>query len=334
MKQLHNLSLEERIMFFKVAAEESKLPLVIIEKDFWVVWILERLFSLKELESHLTFKGGTSLSKVYKLIERFSEDIDISIEMNFLGFKPEDDPEKAPSKKKQRHIIEEIGRKCSAYVQNKMYKDLNENIAEKIETSDSWKLTVDSLDPDGQTLLFEYPTDNKKDGYILPFVKIELGARSEHWPVSEHKIQSYAKDILKDKIHEAPVSIRVLNAERTFWEKATICTHLPEDKKIPARISRHYSDFYCLLNSKIKDSATQNIALLERVAIHKSIYFAAGWANYSSARKGSLKLIPGERLLKYLEDDFNRMKHMYFGNIPDWNIILKTIGEYELEFNK
>ena len=81
---------------------------------------------------------------------------------------------------------------------------------------------IDDEDPDGQTLFFEYPSITPKGGYIRPFVKIEMGARSEHWPVSHHKIQSYLKEALKEKIHEDEIEVRVLNAERTIWEKATI----------------------------------------------------------------------------------------------------------------
>ena len=153
----------------------------------------------------------------------------------------------------------------------------------------------DQEDPDAQTLLFEYPSETSKAGYIRPLVKIEIGARSEHWPVSEHKIQSYAKEALKEKIHESEIWVRVLNAERTFWEKATILhqyAHLPEDKKLPPRISRHFYDFFRLLNSEIKEKALIETALLERVAIHKSIYFASSWANYGTARKETLKLFP------------------------------------------
>ena len=119
-------------------------------------------------------------------------------------------------------------------------------------------------------------------------MKIEIGARSEHWPVSEHKIHSYAKEALKEKIHESEIKIRVLNAERTFWEKATILhqyAHLPEDKKLPPRISRHFYDFFRLLNSQIKEKALIETSLLERVANHKSIYFASSWANYGTAER-------------------------------------------------
>ena len=102
MKEIYLLPKEERENYFRTAADIIKMPFNIIEKDYWVVWILEKLFALNDLRSHLTFKGGTSLSKIYKIIDRFSEDIDLSIEKHFLGFGENNDPEKAPSKNKQR----------------------------------------------------------------------------------------------------------------------------------------------------------------------------------------------------------------------------------------
>lgn len=284
----------------------------------------------------MTFKGGTSLSKAYGLIHRFSEDIDLSIEKDFLGFGENNDPEKAASKKKQRAAIEELGKACAAYVQGKMLKELRTIVAENLGSTDGWQLIVDPQDPDEQTLLFEYPSTAPKDSYIRPFVKIEMGARSEHWPVSQRKIQSYVKTVLKDKVHEVEVEVKVLNVERTFWEKATILhqyAHLPEDKKIPARISRHLYDFFCLLNSQAKEKALTEVELLERVAIHKSIYFASGWANYATARRGTLKLFPQDRTLRDLEEDFRLMKQMFLQEAPDWKLILKVIKEFEAEFN-
>src|SRR3990167_11179039 len=101
MNEIYLLSKNERERFFRSAADAMKMPFEIVEKDYWVVWILERLFSLDQLKSYLTFKGGTSLSKIYGVIDRFSEDIDLSIEKELLGFGAPSDPEHAPSKKKQ-----------------------------------------------------------------------------------------------------------------------------------------------------------------------------------------------------------------------------------------
>jgi hypothetical protein len=334
MSKIHLLTADDRELFFNEAFVESKIPVPIVEKDYWVVWTLERLFSIEELKSHLTFKGGTSLSKVYGLIDRFSEDVDLSIERRFLGFDDENSPEKAATKKKQRTILDELSKACAHYIQNKMLVELRSSIADQLGTTDGWQVVVDEADP--QTLNFEYPSRAPKGGYIRPFVKIEMGARSEHWPVSDHKIRSYAKEALKDKVDEKEVLVRVLNAERTFWEKATILhqyAHLPDGKVLPPRISRHLYDFFRLLNSDIKAIALKDLTLLERVADHKSIYFASAWANYGTARKGTLKLSPLGRVLVDLEKDYALMEAMFFRERPDWKKILKSIGEFEKEFN-
>ena len=282
------------------------------------------------------FKGGTSLSKVYRLIDRFSEDIDLSIERDFFGFGTPNNPENAPSKKKQNHIIENLSQACTSYVQNELLNELKNAMSVKLGTNNGWHLFADPDDPDSQTLLFEYQSKKSNTDYIRPIVKIEIGARSEHWPVSNHLIYSYTKEALKEKIHEPETKIRVLNAERTFWEKATILhqyVHLPEDKRLPPRISRHFYDFFRLLNSPIKKKALEESALLERVANHKGIYFASGWANYGTARKGTLKLVPPPRIVKELQKDYGLMASMFFREIPAWELILKTIEQFEEEFN-
>jgi len=336
MNEIHLLSKNERALFFRIAAKIMRMPFEIIEKDYWVVWILERLFSIEKLKSHLTFKGGTSLSKIYGVIDRFSEDIDLSIEREFLGFGTPSDLENAPSKRKQRAVLDNLSKACSTYVQTVMLDDVKEAIIARLGTTEGWQISSDQEDPDAQTLLFEYPSETLNTGYIRPLVKIEMGARAEHWPVSKHNIQSYVKEALKEKIHEPEIQVRVLNAERTFWEKATILhqyAHLPEDKKLPPRISRHFYDFFRLLNSEIKEKALIETALLERVATHKSIYFASSWANYNAARKKTLKLFPPDRVLKELEKDYALMGAMFFREIPDWQLILQTIEKFEKEFN-
>jgi len=337
MTKLYLLSVAEMEPFFESAAEKTQIPFEIIEKDFWVVWILERLFSLINLKGHITFKGGTSLSKVYNIIHRFSEDIDLSIEKEFFGFDGTNNPEKALSKNKQRLALTYLSNACSQYVQNDLLSTLKIAISEKLDTTDGWYLNVDTDDLDGQTLQFQYPSIMaKKNRYIRPSVKIELGARSEHWPVSRHNIQSYAKQALGNKITEPKVFVKVLDAKRTFWEKATILhqyAHLPQNKKLPPRISRHYYDFYCLLNSDIKTKALEDSILLDRVATHKNIYFASAWASYNTAKKGSLMLSPPLMLHDELEKDFRLMKDMFFDTIPEWNEILKNIRDFENIFN-
>ncbi len=125
---------------FDTVAEELNISFEIIEKDFWVVWMLERLSSLSDLKDYLIFKGGTSLSKVYGIIQRFSEDIDLSIEKGFFGFDKINDPEKALSKKKQQAALKNLSLTCSRYVQNDLSRTLRMAIAEKLETLDGCSL--------------------------------------------------------------------------------------------------------------------------------------------------------------------------------------------------
>src|ERR1700722_15764120 len=132
MNEIYLLSKDERELFFRAATDIKNMPFEIIEKDYWVVWVLKNLFSLEKMKPHLTFKGGTSLSKVYGLIDRFSEDIDLSIEREFFGFGVPYDPENALSKKKQNAIIDNLSKACSTYVQTEMLTDLKDIFAAKL----------------------------------------------------------------------------------------------------------------------------------------------------------------------------------------------------------
>jgi hypothetical protein len=151
-----------------------------------------------------------------------------------------------------------------------------------------------------------------------------------------HKIVPYVAEILPARLNQMDAEIRVLNIERTFWEKATILhkyAHYPDTKEVPERQSRHFFDFYCLLNSDGKAKALANVDLLEKVAAHKNIYFKAAWANYLTAKKGSLKLIPEEKVMKAMEADYKAMSEMFAGVVPSWDEIISGIEKFQKEFN-
>lgn len=331
---LHIKNSDKEIAYRK-AAEATGLSEGIIEKDFWVCWTLKELFSLDGIKDHLTFKGGTSLSKIYKVIDRFSEDIDVSVERAFLGFKDNKDPANVGSKQAKK-LIDELGAACQVFVRGDLFNQLEEIIKSKLGTT-GWKLEIDEEDNDGQTILFTYPKLTvKASEYIRPVVKIELGARSDHWPVSMQKISPYIAEILPAPLNQMDAEIKVLNIERTFWEKATILhkyAHYPDNKTVPERQSRHFFDFYCLLNSEGKAKALANIDLLEKVAAHKNVYFKSAWANYLTAKKGSLKLIPGEKVMRAMEADYKAMSEMFAGDVPSWDEIIKVIRKFQDSFN-
>ena len=172
--------------------------------------------------------------------------------------------------------------------------------------------------------------------YIQQAVKIEMGSRSDHWPVELKTLTSIVSEQMPKAIASHEVSVRVLTAKRTFWEKATILhmyAHLPESKPVPKRQSRHYYDFYRLLGSPFKAEALGELSLLDRVAEHKGIYFRAAWAKYELAKKGSLRLMPEEGVLKEMQRDYDAMREMFFGQVSDWDEIVESIKSFEKDFN-
>jgi hypothetical protein len=336
MDRFLKFSEKDKLIAFRKAEEKSGFSESIIEKDFWVCWILKELFLLDEIKDNLTFKGGTSLSKIFKVINRFSEDIDISVEKAFLGFRDNKDPANVGSKQAKK-LIEELGKTCKEFVQGDLIDCLEIKIRAKLGAI-GWKLEIDHEDNDGQTILFYYPKlATRASEYLRPAVKVELGARSEHWPVGIQNISPYVAEVLPVSIGGMDAEIRVLNIERTFWEKATILhkyAHYPANKIVPERQSRHYFDFYCLLNSEGKGKALADLNLLNQVAAHNSLYFKAAWANYSTAKVGSLKLIPSDKVNKEMEADYKAMSEMFAGKIPDWEAIIYLIQLFEEDLNK
>lgn len=283
MDKIYLLNPKERLPYFETAAAKMGVTVPLIEKDYWVVWVLGRLFNIDEIKSHLTFKGGTSLSKVYGLIRRFSEDIDLSIEKSFFGFSKDKSPDQAASRNKRTASLKRLSQECGKYVKGTLLKTLQEDFSTKLNSLDGWNLKIDETDPTGQTLLFDYPVVmTTRASYIQSSVKIEMGARAE----------------------------------------------------LPPRLSRHYYDFYQLINSPFKALALKNSKLLDRVAQHRDTYFHSGWANYLLAKQGTLKLTPPERIVNDLERDYQLMRDMFFEQTPIWNDMVNAIKLFEVEFNK
>lgn len=195
-----------------------------VEKDFWVCWTLERLFALPELKGHLTFKGGTSLSKVWGLIDRFSEDIDLTIGRDALGFGGENSPELAPSAKQQAKRLKALREACGTFVRHTLMPTLNGHLITRLGAT-GWQLTLDAEDPDGQTLLFFYPTHfgGEAARYVRPIVKIEFGARSDPWPAHERSVHPVIAEVFPQLFTQLKTIVHALAPERTFWERPCCC---------------------------------------------------------------------------------------------------------------
>ena len=330
---------EERRIFFEGTATPRNMQAQIVEKDFWVCWALKELFDLPVIGEHLIFKGGTSLSKVFKVIERFSEDIDVSIDRGFLGFGGANEPEAGASNKEKQRRIEALKTACQQKIATELLPALESAIRSKVRRAEKWSLRSDEDDPDKQTLLFDYPTSFAPEapGYLRRAVKIEMGARADHWPCETKPVMPYVAEQFPQGFREPSCDVKVLSVERTFWEKATILHaefYRPVDKPRPERFSRHYCDAYELIQKGVSNEATKRLELLVRVAEHKSLFFRSSWARYREAAKGTLRIAPPEHREKSLREDYVKMQQMFFGEPPEFDRMMDTLTQWETEFNR
>ncbi|MYH58896.1 MAG: nucleotidyl transferase AbiEii/AbiGii toxin family protein [Boseongicola sp. SB0675_bin_26] len=198
-----------------------------------------------------------------------------------------------------------------------------------------FSLTVDP--GDAQTLLFAYPSlSDRSGGYVKPIVRFEFGARGVHLPVEVRGISPYVHQTFPDLLGSGGVDMKVLSAERTFWEKATILhmlCHQDPAKPLAGRMSRHYCDMAQLIGHEAKARALGSLNLLEQVAHHKSVFFKATWANYEDAKPGSLRLTPNADLTSALRRDYSGMREMIIGDAPGFDDILGAIEAFDAEIN-
>lgn len=342
MDEIARTSAVERNDLFRETANAKALHFQIIEKDFWVCWTLKRLFNIPEFGTELIFKGGTSLSKVYRVIERFSEDIDIAINRDFLGFGDEKEMQSLSSNKRNQ-AIKELDNQCKEFVQADVYQSLQESLKIELgeESERNWTLSIDPGDTYGQTLLFAYPRDTSTspDGelsYVKPVVRIEMGARPTNEPAQNHQIQSYASEEFPQVFASPAFELKVLEAKRTFWEKATILHdlhHRNDEYKTAERASRHYYDLYKLSKSQFAEESLSDRDLLRRVIQNKKIFFSRAGANYDDAANGSIRLIPSEQRINALKRDYREMEIMMFTTPPSFDEILSSLSALEETIN-
>lgn len=299
-----------------------------VEKDIWVCIVLDVLFNhLPDGHPRLLFKGGTSLSKAFGLIERFSEDIDLVINREDLGLKGEHDPTQANamSGKKRRTAFKELKAMCSNYIQGELLTALTTQIAKFTEVFD-----VKPDEDSSQTLFVEYPTlfANSGMAYVMPRVKIEAGAMSALNPNLNCTVTPYIANEPSDWSFGVK-NIRVIAPERTYLDKllilhGTYCRfrdvkNLPVDKD---RISRHYYDVAMITTTNTGQSALCNVNLLNEVRHHACIAFPRAWMKLEEAVPGSLNLVPQQKLRTVIEQDYDAMRDMIHGNVPEFRWIM------------
>lgn len=336
MDKVANLEANDRRELFSETAARMNLLPALVEKDFWVCWTLKHLFSIPALDSHLLFKGGTTLSKIFGVIERFSEDIDLAVDWNKLGFVGDRSPLAEMSKSKRTKLLDEMLAVCQEYIAGKIIPVLHDRFVEILGETENWNLTVDP--GDGHVVNLSYPPSAGAVQYVRLEVRLELGTHAELIPNDRYVIRPYAADHFPDIFENADAPVQAIKAECTFWEKATILHQeyfRTGDREAPSRYSRHYYDVFMMAQRKeIRDAALGQPDLLTHVVEHKKRFYPRAWARYDLATPAGLQLLPSEDWMPFLRRDYASMNVMLFGDAPSFDEILVGLQELETDIRK
>ncbi len=305
---------------------------VIVEKDFWVCWTLKELFRLPAIGEHLIFKGGTSLSKVFKVIERFSEDIDVSIDRAFLGFGGANEPEAGGSNKEKQRRIEALKAACQQKIANELLPALGSgHQGERCARRRQWSLRSDDEDPDQQTLLFDYPTQLRAGcGRLCPADGEDRnGGAGGSLAVRGENGHAVCGGAVSAGIQGAELRGEgVVGGADVLGEGDDSARGVssPGGQGDAGAISRGTTVIsHELIRKGVGKSAAAKPELLARVAQHKSLFFKTSWAQYGEATKGSLRVAPPEHRVKALREDYAKMQQMFFGEPPEFDHIIALL---------
>jgi hypothetical protein len=329
MDKVAQLSPADRRDLFEAAAARRGLHPAVVEKDFWVCWSLRRLFRIPGLAGHLVFKGGTALAKVDGLIERFSEDIDLVLDWELLGYGDggSDPWEPQASNTKLDKLSKEMNAHAGEYLANILCPLLNENMGDipglRASVSPHEELTIN----------IHYPEVFGLEA-LRPDVKLEIGPLASRVPSRRAVIRPYASEEFPKVFDDPDCHVTAIRAERTFWEKATILHgEAHRSAAIPKGYSRHYYDLFQMRVHPIGISAMGDLALLTDVIRFKQRFYRSGRARYELAKPGSFRLLPTEKGERELAVDYRRMRPMFFSEPPSWERVLEGLGQLEQAIN-
>lgn len=304
----------------------------ILEKDFWLCMILEYLFTQSPWSKQLSFKGGTSLSKCFNVIHRFSEDIDLILDWRVLGYDLLA-PWAERSKSQQLKLNKEIGIKTDAYLREEFAPKLAQAMNQITTIPHRVEVEEESI----QTVTVTYEPLAKGHGYVVPTVRLEIGPLAAWTPCETVFITPDAEKMLDEDLQKK-IPITTVRPDRTFWEKASILhdeANRPEASSMPARYSRHYYDLFCLSRSPYKAQAFQNVYLLEKVMAFKAKFYPRGWANYQDATLGRIRLVPDAYRFEAIRQDYELMQSEMFTSVtpPSFEDVMEGIAQLEEEIH-
>jgi hypothetical protein len=329
------LSASDRREALAVAAAASGRPIHLLDKDVWLVWLLDVLFQ-SPFGEHLVFKGGSSLSKGYQIISRFSEDVDLTYDIRALAPDLSGtglDPLPA-TRSQEKRWTKEIRSRLPVWNAEQVMPQISAALKDQDMTA--------TLSTEGDKVFLEYAPLAAGSGYVRPVVTLEFGARSTGEPWESRTITCDAAQSVAGVVFPSATA-RVMRPQRTFWEKATAIHVFCQQGEFRGgeRFSRHWHDLARLDGFGIADTAIADRVLALAVAKHKSMFFSEKTAageliDYVAAVSGGLQLVPSEKALASLSLDYARMLDdgLLMGDAERFDSLLERCRNLEARVNK
>ena len=331
MNKFIDLQEPQQIKYFDSLALDYNLSTVAIEKDWWITAVLRALFSLPYAE-HLSFKGGTSLSKCYNLIERFSEDIDIAVNREFLGY---------GGTLSKTQISDRLRRAACSFVRERLQFDIAKQIENHEVKKNLFSVNV-NITPisttDPEIIEIHYKSLFPGNNYLKPIVKLEISGRSMNEPVQEIQLQSFIDEVYSDKsFAEIPFKVNAVVPERTFLEKICLLHEefaKPQEFMRTERMSRHLYDLVKMYDADIAEKALKNKDLYDSIIKHRRLFIGLKDFDYSTLAPKTINIIPSENIIAQWQQDYEIMREtMIYGESLPFNKLIDKIKQLNDQIN-
>ena len=326
------LSVDDRKKIIDQISIQIKLLPQAIEKDWWVTMVLKALFSMP-FANYLSFKGGTSLSKCWNLIERFSEDVDIAIDREFLGFR---------GNLTKTQISDKLRRASCSFVRNTMINELENQLLDLGIDKSLFALNVNitrvtTTDP--EIIEVNYQSIFPNVEYVQNRVLVEVSGRSMNEPLEEVEINSMISQAFPNaQFSDKPFVIKAVSPKRTFIEKACLLheefANETSDIRVD-RMSRHIYDLEKLMDTKVADEALKDIELYKSVIEHRKKFMGLKGFDYATLLPQSISFTLPNGVLASWKDDYIKMQSsMIYGDSLPFDQLIKRIEELNKRFRK
>ena len=331
MNKWLSIEKERRITILENISNQTGLSTIAIEKDWWVTMVLKALYSTPFAE-HLSFKGGTSLSKCWNLIERFSEDVDIAVDREFLGFIGE---------LSKTQINDKLRRAACSFVREKLQFDVAKELENQGININLFSVNV-NITPvtttDPEIIEIHYKSLFPESNYIKPIVKLEISGRSMNEPLRKITLQSFIDEAYSDKsFTEKPFEVNAVVPERTFLEKICLLHEefaKPQEFMRNERMSRHLYDLVRMFDADIAGKALSDKELYQSIVEHRRIFIGLKDFDYNTLAPQTIKIIPPDNIIPLWKTDYETMREtMIYGESLPFNKLIDKIKQLNERIN-